>query len=114
MSEQGTVVLINSEQMGRGDDELGARLLSSFFRTLATLEPRPEAIAFYNGAVRLMGRGSASLETLKQLEEAGVELLACVTCLEHFELTEKIAVGRVSNMREIVQRTLAASKVITP
>lgn len=109
----GTVVIVGSEQMGRGDEGLGAKLLGSFLRTLAGLEPKPDAIVFYNAAVRLLGPGSASLEALKQLDDAGVDLLACVTCLEFFELTGKIQVGHVSNMREIVQRTLAAAKVIT-
>ena len=109
----GVVVVINSEQMGRGDDALGARLLGNYLRTLASLEAKPEALVFYNAAVKLLGPGTQHLEALRQLDEAGVELLACVTCLEHFQLAGKLAVGQVSNMREIVQRTIAASKVIT-
>ncbi|HYG66526.1 MAG TPA: DsrE family protein, partial [Anaeromyxobacteraceae bacterium] len=70
-------------------------------------------IVFYNAAVKLLGPDSPSLEALKQLEDAGVDLLACVTCLEFFALTERIRVGQVSNMREIAQRTLAADKVLT-
>ena len=58
-------------------------------------------------------RRSPHLEALRALDDAGVDLLACVTCLEHLKLTDRIAVGQVSNMREIVQRTLAAGKVIT-
>lgn len=109
----GTVVIVNAEQMGRGDDGLGAKLLATFLRTLTGVEPKPEAIVFYNAAVKLLGPGSASLDALRQLDEAGVDLLACVTCLEFFELTKTIAVGHVSNMREIVQRTLGADKVVT-
>ncbi|ACG71815.1 SirA-like protein [Anaeromyxobacter sp. K] len=109
----GTVVVVNAEQMGRGDDGLGAKLLGNYLRTLASLEPKPEAIVFYNGAVRLLGPGSAHLEALRQLDDAGVDLLACITCLEFFQLTGKLEVGHVSNMREIAQRTLAAAKVIT-
>jgi selenium metabolism protein YedF len=109
----GTVVLVNAEQMGRGDDGLGAKLLGNFLRTLAGADPKPDAIVFYNGAVKLLAPGSASLEALRQLDDAGVDLLACVTCLEFFDLTRAIAVGQVSNMREIVQRTLGAAKVVT-
>ncbi len=109
----GTVVIVGAEQMGRGDDVLGAKLLGNFFRTLAVLDPKPEGIVFYNAAVKLLGPGSGSLEALKTLDEAGVDLLACVTCLEFFGLTEKIAVGQVSNMREIAQWTLTADKVVT-
>lgn len=109
----GTVVIVNAEQMGRGDDALGAKLLGNFLRTLAGLDPKPEAIVLYNSAVKLLGPGSSSLEALRQLDDAGVDLLACVTCLEFFGLTKAIQLGQVSNMREIAQRTLSATKVVT-
>jgi selenium metabolism protein YedF len=108
-----TVVIVNAEAMGRGDEGLGAKLLGSYLRTLVGLEAKPDAIVFYNAAVRLLGPGSASLEALRALDDAGVDLLACVTCLEFYDLTAKLAVGHVSNMREIAQRTMAAAKVIT-
>jgi selenium metabolism protein YedF len=109
----GTVVIVNADTMGRGDDGLGAKLLGNFLRTIAGLDPKPDAIVFYNAAVKLLGPDSGSLEALKQLDDAGVDLLACVTCLEFFGLTEQLKVGQVSNMREIAQRTLAAAKVVT-
>jgi selenium metabolism protein YedF len=109
----GTVVVVNGEAMGRGDDGLGAKLLASFLRTAATVDPKPEAIVFYNAAVRLLGPGSQSLEALRALDAAGVDLLACVTCLEFFGLTQRLQVGHVSNMREIVQRTMEAGKIWT-
>lgn len=112
-AKDGTVIVLGAETMGRGDDVLGAKLMGSFLRTIATTEPQPDAIVFYNAAVRLLGPGSASLDALGQLDDAGVDLLACVTCLEFFELTARLEVGTVSNMREIVQRTAAATKVIT-
>lgn len=109
----GTVIVVSAEQMGRGDEGLGAKLLANFLRTLASLDSKPEAVVFYNAAVRLLGPGSTSLDALKQLDDAGVELLACVTCLEFFTLTDRLEVGQVSNMREIAQRLMAAQKVIT-
>ncbi len=112
-AKDGTVIVVGAEVMGRGDDVLGARLMGSFLRTLATTAPLPDAIVFYNAAVRLLGPGSASLDALRQLDDAGVDLLACVTCLEFFDLTARLQVGTVSNMREIVQRIAAASKVFT-
>lgn len=109
----GTVVVVNGDAMGRGDDGLGARLLASFLATSATVNPKPDAIVFYNSAVKLLGPASASLDALRELDAAGVDLLACVTCLEFFGLTRQVQVGRVSNMREIVQRTMEAAKVLT-
>ncbi len=110
---EGTVVVVAGETMGRGDDRLGATVLGNFLRTLATTEPRTDAIVFYNAAVKLLGEASPHLDALRALHAAGVDLLACVTCLEHYDLTRRLAVGAVSNMREIVQRTMGASKVVT-
>ena len=109
----GTVVVVNGESMGRGDDALGAKLLGNFLRTAVSVDPKPDAIVFYNAAVNLLGPGSQSLDALRALDPAGVDLLACVTCLEFFGLTERLAVGTVSNMREITQRLVAAAKVVT-
>lgn len=109
----GTVIILHAETLGRGDDALGAKLTGSFLRTLATVEGKPDAIVFYNAAVKLLAPESPHLEPLRALHDAGVDLLACVTCLEHFALTTRLALGTVSNMREIVQRTMGAAKVVT-
>lgn len=112
-SKPQTVYVLHAEGMGRGDDALGAKLTGAFLRTVAAVDPKPDALIFYNAAVRLLAPGSPHLEALRALDDAGVDLLACVTCLEHYELTGRMALGQVSNMREIVQRTAAAAKVIT-
>jgi selenium metabolism protein YedF len=110
---KGTVVIINGESMGRGSDELGKRLVGNFLRTLAGLEAKPDAIIFYNAGVRLLAKDSPCLDGLKALDDAGVDLLACVTCLDFYGLQDKLALGQVSNMREIAQRLMTAGKVIT-
>lgn len=112
-AEAETVVILNADTMGRGDDALGAKLVGSFLRTLAQTDGKPGAVVFYNAAVRLLARESPHLDALRALDDAGVDLLACVTCLEFFGLVDRIAVGQVSNMREIVQRTMGAAKVVT-
>jgi len=108
-----TVIVIRSESMGAGDAGLGAKLLGNFLRTLPSVEPRPAAIIFYNASVRMLGEGSPHLDALRELDEAGVELLACVTCLEFFSLRERMVVGQVSNMREIATRLMRADKAVT-
>ncbi len=108
-----TVYLLAGETMGRGDDALGAKLVGSFLRALAAADPKPGVIVFYNSAVRLLARGTPHREPLAALEDAGVDLLACVTCLEFYGLVDRLELGTVSNMREIVQRTAAAAKVVT-
>jgi len=108
----GKNILIGSEFLGRGDDDLGARLIGSFLRTLAALEAKPERIIFLNSGVRLLESGSPVLDALEALDEAGVDLAACGTCLAHFAIGEP-AVGRESNMQEIVSIMLGPGETVT-
>ncbi|MGD0352907.1 MAG: sulfurtransferase-like selenium metabolism protein YedF [Dehalococcoidia bacterium] len=97
------VFLIQSEGLGRGNEQLGSMLMSNFFRLLGESEDKPNSMIFWNTGVRLACEGSPVLHRLKQLEEQGVELLSCTTCLEHFELTDKLAVGKPTNMMKSIQ-----------
>ena len=112
--EQNTVVVISADHMGEGDDELGRTLLKGFIFALVTQEERPRTILFYNGGARLTCEGSDSLEDLRALAEQGVELLTCGTCLNFYGLTEKLAVGGVTNMYEIVEKQMKATLVVRP
>ena len=87
--------------------------MRKYLFTLSTTEFRADAIVFYNAAVKLLAEDSPCLGTLRALEEQGTDLLACVTCLEHFDLVKRLGVGTVSNMREIVAVLHKARKVIT-
>jgi selenium metabolism protein YedF len=108
-----TVIIINSDTMGRGHDRLGDVLMGKFLQTLTDMPEKPVIIAFYNIGVRLLCDGSPVLEPLGKLQTAGVDLLACGTCLDFFDLRPQILVGRASNMREITGALLTADKVIT-
>ena len=112
--EQNTVVVISADHMGEGDDELGRTLLKGFIFALVTQEERPRTILFYNGGARLTCEGSDSLEDLRALAEQGVELLTCGTCLNFYGLTDKLAVGGVTNMYEIVEKQMKATLVVRP
>jgi selenium metabolism protein YedF len=90
--------LIQSEVLGRGNDELGELLMSNFLRLLAESPDKPVSLIFWNTGVKLVCEGSWALVHLKKLEEQGVEILACSTCLEYFDLAEKIKVGKPTNM----------------
>lgn len=107
------VLTIPSEIMGRGDAELGNVLIRGFFHTLGEVEPLPHTIIFFNSGVKLVVEGSPVLEDLQDLYGRGVGILACGTCLGHYELKEKIAVGEVSNMYTIAETMLGAGKVIS-
>jgi selenium metabolism protein YedF len=107
------VLVVPGEGMGRGSVELGGLLVRTFFHTLGEVSPTPDTIIFYNAGVRLVLDDSPILEDLRALAERGVEVLACGTCLKHFEVMDRIAVGVVSNMYAIAERKLAADKVIS-
>jgi selenium metabolism protein YedF len=108
------IVQVTAGTMGSGDDELGALLLRSFLKTQAELDPGPDAILFYNDGVKLCCEGSTLLDDLRDLEAAGVEIIACGTCLNFFELADQLRVGRVSDMLEIAGRLAAAGSIVRP
>jgi len=107
-----TVVLVAGDGIGRGDDELGAILIRSFLHTLNEVEPLPDTIVFLNAGVKLTVEGSPVLEDLATLAQKGVGILACGTCLGHFGLKDKLAVGEISNMYSIAETLLVAGNVV--
>lgn len=108
------VVVIASASMGEGSEELGGALMKGFIYALSQQDALPAAILLYNGGVRLAVEGSASLEDLKSLEAQGVEILSCGTCLNFYGLTDKLAVGEVTNMYTIVEKMTDADLVVKP
>ena len=109
-----TVVQITATTMGTGDDELGALLMRSFVKTQADLETKPDAILFYNTGVKLCCEGSLLLDDIRGLEASGIEIIACGTCLNYFELSDQLVVGRVTDMLEIAGLLAAAGRVVRP
>ena len=109
-----TVVAITSDAMGHGSEELGKQLMKGFIYALSQLEGLPKTILFYNGGAKLTTEGSLSLEDLKAMEAQGVQILTCGTCLNYYGLSEKLAVGGVTNMYTIVETLAKATKVIKP
>jgi len=99
-------VFIAAAGIGAGDEQLGALLMRGFLYTLTEAEVPPRRIILMNGGVRLAVEGSESLVNLRRLAAAGVEVLACGTCLEFLGLKDALAVGRVSNMYEIADLLL--------
>ena len=113
-AKKNVVVQIGSDAMGTGDDTLGQKLMKAFIYSLTQLDELPQTILFYNGGAHLTCEGSDSLEDLKNLAEAGVEILTCGTCTEFYGITEKLAVGTVTNMYVIAQKLTGASVVVRP
>ena len=109
-----TVVAIASERMGHGNDELGKVLMKGFIYALSQLDELPQTILFYNGGATITCEESPSLEDLKNMEAQGVEILTCGTCLDYYGLKEKLAVGSVTNMYEIVEVMENAKTIVRP
>ena len=108
------VVAINSNRMGHGHDELGAVLMKGFIFALTQQDVLPTTVLFYNGGANLTIEGSASLEDLKNLEAQGVEIMTCGTCLNYYNVSDKLAVGEVTNMYAIVEKLTQADLVVMP
>ncbi len=110
----GQVVVVSSECMGQGDDDLGHTLMKAFVFALTQQDELPSCVLFYNGGVKLTCEGSPVLDDLHALSEAGTEVLSCGTCLNYYGLTEKLAVGEVTNMYAIVEKQMTARVVVHP
>lgn len=102
----------SSDKMGKGDDDLGDILVKSFMYTVTETKPLPNTILFYNGGVKLTVEGSPVLEDIKKLEKEGVEIISCGTCLDFFNLKEKLGVGTISNMYTIYENLSQADKTL--
>ena len=112
--ESNVVVAIASRYMGVGDEVLGGNLMKGFIFSLTQADILPKTILFYNSGAFITTEGSASIEDLKTLQTAGVEIMTCGTCLNHYNIADKLEVGSVTNMYEIVEKQLKATNVVKP
>lgn len=109
-----TIVVVSSDRMGEGNDELGHVLMKSFIFAVTQLDELPKKMVFYNGGAKLTVEDSPALEDLKSLAEQGVEIMTCGTCLDYYGLKDKLAVGTVTNMYSIVETMQKAGRIIRP
>lgn len=109
---EGKVYFFKSDKLGKGEDELGNVLIKGFLHTLLELDPLPQKLIFMNSGVRIVTENEDAIESLKKLEDKGVTILSCGTCLDYYGLENKLDVGEISNMYEIVE-SLNSANVIT-
>ena len=109
-----TVVVISSDHMGEGNDALGRALMKGFLYALSKLDDLPDTILFYNGGAGLTVKDSPALLDIQAMEAAGVEILTCGTCLNHYGLTEQLAAGSVTNMYAIADIMMQADHIMKP
>ena len=111
---KGTVVVLSSDVMGTGDESLGKQLIKGFVFALTKMEELPSKVILYNRGAFLSSENEDTIQDLKTLEAEGVEILTCGTCLNHYGLAEKLAVGTATNMYEIVESMMTASHIVKP
>lgn len=105
-------IAIGCDKMGKGEDELGKILMKSFIYTVRETAPYPSSIVLYNSGVYLTTEGSEVLDDLKALEEEGVEILSCGTCLDYYHLKDKLLVGGITNMYNIYEKMKNANNTL--
>jgi selenium metabolism protein YedF len=106
--------VISSDSMGRGSEELGWALLQTYIRTIKEIRPLPDKILFYNSGVKLVTDASGALDALRELQDQGVEILACGTCLDFYQLKSAMRVGQIADMYAIMDAMTSADKLISP
>jgi selenium metabolism protein YedF len=112
LAEENLVILVTTDKLGEGNDDLGALLMKSYLYALSEADKIPKDLIFLNAGVKLTTEGSESLDSIKKLSEKGVNVFSCGTCLDFYNLKEKLQVGEISNMYTIVEKTNGASNTI--
>lgn len=112
--QKGMLVVLSANTMGTGDEKLGKALMKAFVFALTRQDTLPETVLCYNTGAFLTCEGADTLEDLKLLESEGVTVLTCGTCLDFYGLKEKLAVGGVTNMYDIVERMESARTLVRP
>ena len=110
---ENTVILVTNNGMGRADEKLQLLLFNKYVELLLQNKNLPAAFCFYTDAVKLTCEGSSVIEQLRLLESRGVRLIICSTCLNYFNLNDKVQVGIVGGMGDIIEAQMKAEKVIT-
>ncbi|MDO9341269.1 MAG: sulfurtransferase-like selenium metabolism protein YedF [Bacteroidales bacterium] len=108
------IVVLASDKMGEGDDELGHLLMTNFIKALKDLDILPQKMIFYNNGVKLAANGSPVIEHLKDLEKMGVELLLCATCVNHYSIESIVGAGTLSNMYAIAEVMASTGNIVRP
>lgn len=105
-------VAFGANTMGKGEEELGKILIKSLMYTISETDPLPHTLVFYNSGVFLTTEGSPVLDDIKKMEEQGVEVISCGTCLDYYQLKEKLQVGEISNMYTIYEKLSDPTKCV--
>lgn len=111
-NEKKLVIVVSNDKLGAGDDKLGTALMKSYLYALSESDNLPSDLLFLNAGVKLTVKDSECIESIKVLKEKGVTILSCGTCLDFYELKEKLAIGEITNMYTIVEKMNSADNTI--
>lgn len=109
---RGSVMLVGSDRMGDGPEDLGRLLMKNFIMTIKELAQLPDKIYFVNTGVLLAAEGSEVAGVLNELGNRGVEVASCGICLDYFKKKDQLAAGTVTNMLTIAESLLTAGSVV--
>ena len=113
MTDSNTTILIPRKGMGHADPELQTKLIETYFKLIDEADSLPTVVCFYAEGVHLVATGSPVLESLKSLDSKGVRLIICNTCLDYYDLQDRVEVGIIGGMTDIIEAQRRAGKVIT-
>jgi len=108
------IIVISSDKMGDGDDELGQLLMSNFIKAIKDLDKLPARMVFYNKGVTLATKTSPLIGHITDLEKMGVELLLCATCVNHYGIIDIVGAGTLSNIYTIAEAMVSAGNIVRP
>lgn len=105
-------IAIGQDKLGNGDEKLGTILIKSYIFALSEASVIPTDMLFFNSGVKLTVEGSEVLDSLNKLKERGVNIQVCGTCLDFYEIKEKLQIGEISNMYSIVETMNTSDKIV--
>lgn len=108
-----TAIIVTRAGLGHAPEELQLKLFGTYVKLLLTNNTIPGAMCFYTDGVKLVVEGSPVLEELAELERRGCHLILCQTCLNYFGIADKVKVGTIGGMGDIIAAQTIAKKVIS-
>ena len=108
------IIVITSDKMGEGDNELGHLLMTNFIKAIKDLDKLPQKMVFYNKGVTLVTKNSPLIDHLTDIEKMGVEILLCATCVNHYAIKDIVGAGTLSNMYTIAEVMASAANIVRP
>ena len=110
--DRNTVLVFTRNGLGEAPAELQQRLAGKFLSLIDNEATLPAKILFYTDGVKLACAGSPVIDQLRAYKPVVSRLILCSTCLDYYGLTDRVAVGIVGGMPDIIEAMHMANKVI--